>query len=90
MTPLPIPVFTSLRPAPPAPRSVFHRRLVAAVRWDYEVGLMSQADLVRKYRLVISSAVVREIANGQYQSDVPAARCALAWCKRSWRLENGK
>ena len=60
-------------------------RLVAAVRWDYEIGLMSRADLVRKYHMVLGLTSVYAICNGTLQPGVASARHALAWCKRSWR-----
>ena len=62
-----------------------HPRLVAAVRWDYEYGLLSHAQLVHKYRLVLSPAGVRGIIYGDTQPQVKAAKHALAWAKTSWR-----
>lgn len=60
------------------------RRLVAAIRWDYEHGLMSCADIARKYRMVASRDTVYRICNGRAHPKVPATKHAMAWCKSSW------
>lgn len=88
MTPLAIPVFTA-RPAPArqAANRALHPRLVAAIRWDYEYGLMSRAEVVAKYRLVAGRDTVRDILERAAYPEVKAQRHALAWCKRTWRLK---
>lgn len=82
-----IPVFRDLAPAPQRNVVRIPPALVAAVRWDYEYGLMAQGDLVAKYRLVLSESSVRGIASGRRHPEVKARRQALAWCKNSWRLK---
>jgi len=62
-----------------------HPRLVAAVRWDYEVGLVSCAEVVRKYRLVMGESAARRIMSREVQPEVAPVRHALAWAKTSWR-----
>lgn len=98
MSDLSIPRFLSLRlerrkKRRPMPVAVEHqpvrhldKRLAAAVRYDYEVALLSMADVVHKYRLVISAATARDIMNGLIYPEVKSAHHALAWCKRSWRI----
>lgn len=89
MTPLAIPIFTA-QPAAPARQAAnrsLHPRLVAAIRWDYEYGLMSRADVAAKYRLVAGKSCVYDILSGDSYAEVKAQRHALAWCKRTWRLK---
>lgn len=64
-----------------------HRNLVAAVRWDYEVGLQSQAEIARKYRQVMHSTTVYDICAGRIYADVAPVRNNLAWAKLSWRAQ---
>lgn len=73
------------RKATRAPQEHLDRRLVAAIRYDYEVALMSMADVVRKYHLVVSAWTARRIMHGDVYKEVKAAHHRLAWCKRSWR-----
>ena len=87
MPPLVIPVFGQRPPAPKASAAPkLDTRLVAALRWDFEIGLLSMAQVVEKYRLVVSAPTARAIMNRKTYTDVQPARNALAWCKRSWRL----
>lgn len=65
--------------------TILHPRLVAAVRWDYEYGLLSHAQLVHKYRLVLQANSIRGIIYGETQPQIKAAKHALAWAKTSWR-----
>lgn len=60
-------------------------RLVAAVRWDYEVGLLSRAEVVHKYRLVIAKSTAYQIMAGTLYPDVAPVRHSRAWAKLSWR-----
>lgn len=62
--------------------------LVAAVRWDYEYGLLSIAQLVDRYRQVMNQNTVRGVAFGTTRSEVKAARNVRAWCNPKWRLQN--
>lgn len=62
-----------------------HPRLVATIRWDYEIGLLSRADVVRKYRLVVSQASAYQTMAGTIYPDVKPMRHRLAWAKLSWR-----
>jgi hypothetical protein len=59
-------------------------RLVAAIRWDYEHGLLSMADVVRKYRQVASERVVRGIMRGETDPGVKAFKDPVAWARTSW------
>lgn len=61
------------------------RNLVAAVRWDYEVGLQSQAEIARKYRQVMHPATAYGICARRIHPDVAPVRNNLAWAKLSWR-----
>lgn len=61
-----------------------HRNLVAAVRWDYEIGLLSRADLARKYRAVLGLSSVYDIAARRIYPEIKSVRHATAWCKLSW------
>lgn len=80
-----VPVFAELQlPSEPAGPTI-HPRLVAAVRWDYEYGLLSHAQLVHKYRLVLQANSIRGIIYGETQPHIKAAKHALAWAKTSWR-----
>ncbi len=88
MTNLQIPIFTAREPKPLGrPPDALHPRLVAAVRWDFDIGLLSVSQLVDKYRLVLSRHHVEQIANGKSHPTIKAERCALAWCKRKWRIQ---
>jgi hypothetical protein len=83
---LPIPTFLPSagdRLAVPAP---LPRSLVAAIRWDYEYGLLSQNDLVRKYAEVASATSVRGIASLRRHPDILAVRNDGAHCNPKWRL----
>lgn len=64
-----------------------HRNLVAAVRWDYEVGLQSQAEIARKYRLVMHATTAYDICARRIHPDVVPVRNNLAWAKLSWRAQ---
>jgi len=54
-------------------------RLVAAVRWDYEVGLMSVAQCVARYSTLLGKQVVYDICAGRIHPDVKASRLKLLW-----------
>lgn len=64
-----------------------HTRLVAAVRWDYEIGLMSCADIARKYHQVMHHSTVYNICSRDIYPHVAPVRHALAWAKQSWRAK---
>lgn len=90
---LSIPVFIQRERRPRASKAppvtpAINTRLIAAVRWDFERGLLSVAQLVQKYRLVMAANDVRAIASHLVYPGVKPQRNALAWCKRSWRLKN--
>ena len=55
------------------------RRLVAAVRYDYEVALLAPADIVRKYADLMSKSTVYEVLNYTCQPEVRAAQCSVVW-----------
>jgi hypothetical protein len=64
----------------PAPRpQTTPPRLVAAIRYDYEIGLMSQIDVVRRYSTVLDAGTVRDICAGRIHPDVKASRFKLNW-----------
>lgn len=54
-------------------------RLVAAVRWDYEYGLLSVAQCVERYSTLLGAQRVREICAGQIHPGVKASRLKLLW-----------
>ena len=54
-------------------------RMVAAVRWDYEYGLLSMAQCVERYGTVIGANTVRDICAGHIRPDVKASRMKLLW-----------
>ena len=54
-------------------------RLVAAVRWDYEIGLMSVAQCIERYSTLLSAHTVRDICAGRAHPDVKASRMKLLW-----------
>lgn len=75
-------------PAPVAPKWITRKgrplqaipdRLVAAVRWDYEVGLLSQTQCVARYSTLLSAHSVRDICAGRTHPDVKASRLKLLW-----------
>ena len=74
-TPLGIPRLIALRTAgSPTPD-----RLVAAVRWDYEYGLLSVAQCVERYSTLLGAGTVRDICAGRSHPDVKASRLKLLW-----------
>lgn len=54
-------------------------RLVAAVRWDYEYGLLSMAQCVERYSTLLGTDTVRDICAGRIHPDVKASRLKLLW-----------
>lgn len=54
-------------------------RLVAAVRWDYEYGLLSMAQCVARYSTLLAADTVRDICAGRTHPDVKASRLKLLW-----------
>lgn len=54
-------------------------RLVAAIRWDFEIGLQSTADLVVKYRDVASAEQVRGICGNTLDKGVRAQHAPYIW-----------
>jgi len=54
-------------------------RLVAAVRWDYEYGLMSVAQCVERYSSLLCAHTVRDICAGRMHPGVKASRMKLLW-----------
>lgn len=48
--------------------------VAAAIRWDYEHGLMSIHDLVDRWRGHVSASTVKRIAYGEIYRDVAAAK----------------
>jgi len=66
-----IPLRTAGNPTP--------ARLVAAVRWDYEVGLLSVAQCAERYSTLLGKQVVYDICAGRIHSDVKASRLKLLW-----------
>lgn len=71
---LPIPKFISRTGGNPVPA-----RLVAAVRWDYEYGLLSMAQCADRYSTLLASSTVRDICAGRIYPDVKASRLKLLW-----------
>jgi hypothetical protein len=54
-------------------------RLVAAVRWDYEYGLLSVVQCIERYSTLLSHDTVRDICAGRIHPDVKASRLKLLW-----------
>jgi hypothetical protein len=54
-------------------------RLVAAIRYDYEIGLLSTAQCVERYSTVLGARMVRDICYGHAHPDVKASRLKLLW-----------
>jgi len=54
-------------------------RLVAAVRWDYEIGLMSVAQCAERYSTLLSAHTVRDICADRIHPGVKASRLKLLW-----------
>lgn len=59
------------------------RRLVGAIRYDYEVGLLAPADIVRKYAELLNRTTVYEVLNYTCQVEVRAAHCSITWLLRN-------
>lgn len=77
MTPLAVPVFIQGKPRGAKPE--LPARVVGALRWDYEVGLMSMADVARKYSGIMHPATARRIMNRTSYPDVKSVRNTAAW-----------
>lgn len=54
-------------------------RLVAAVRWDYDYGLLSVAQCIARYSTLLGAHTVRDICAGRIHPDVKASRLKLLW-----------
>jgi len=54
-------------------------RVVAAVRWDYEYGLLSMAQCAERYSSLLCAHTVRDICAGRIHPDVKASRLKLLW-----------
>jgi hypothetical protein len=54
-------------------------RLVAAIRYDYEIGLLSMAQCAERYGTLLSARLVRDICYGRAHPDVKASRMKLLW-----------
>jgi hypothetical protein len=54
-------------------------RLVAAIRYDYEIGLLSMAQCAERYNTLVSARMVRDICYGHAHPDVKASRMKLLW-----------
>lgn len=61
------------------PGTALPERLVAAVRWDYEYGLLSMAQCAARYSTLIGGQTVRDICAGRIHPDVKASRLKLLW-----------
>lgn len=65
---------------PPAPRGThLPDRLVAAVRYDFEYGLLSVAQCIERYSTLVGADMVRDICAGRAHPDVKASRMKLLW-----------
>lgn len=74
---LPVRIPRFLQPKPRG--NALPARLVAAVRYDYEIGLMQLADVVRRYSTLLAADTVRDICAGRIYPEVKASRCKLNW-----------
>lgn len=54
-------------------------RLVAAVRWDYEYGLLSVTQCIARYSTLLGGQTVRDICAGRIHPGVKASRLKLLW-----------
>ena len=80
---LDIPTFLAppAKPPRPAKPSGINKRLVAAVRWDYETGMLSWAQMQKKYSLALSPGQVRGILAYTIDPDIKPARSVALWRK---------
>jgi hypothetical protein len=88
MTDLTIPRFLDLRIVDPRledERRHLDRRIVEAIRYDFEIGLMTMAQVVRKYHGVVAASTARDIMNRTTYPEVKAVYHPLGYCKRFWR-----
>lgn len=86
MSGLSIPRFLDLAPVPPKPdgRRNLDRRIVEAIRYDYEIALLSMADVARKYRDVLHPDSARDIMNRATYPGVEPVYHHLGYCLK-WR-----
>jgi hypothetical protein len=54
-------------------------RVIAAVRWDYEVGLLSLAQLRERYGSILVASTINDIAAGRLRPDIKASRFVVKW-----------
>lgn len=75
---LPIPCFlrpkTAERAVPP-----LMRRAIGALRYDYEVRLLSKGELCILYAAFFSRAQVHTITEYKSYLDIRAAQCSVVW-----------
>jgi hypothetical protein len=80
MTTQPLLVIPRLIPSSSATRGQpAPARLVAAVRYDYEIGLLSVAQCVARYSTLAGRSLVQDICAGRAYPDVKASRMKLLW-----------
>ena len=65
--------------APRTAGNVTPARLVAAIRWDYEIGLLSAAQCAARYSTLLAADTVRDICAGRIHPDIKASRLKLLW-----------
>ena len=54
-------------------------RVIAAVRWDYEVGMLSCAQLRRRYGSILVPDTIYDIVSGRLRPDIKASRFVIKW-----------
>lgn len=86
-TALAIPCFlrpkTAERTVPP-----LMRRAIGALRYDYEVRLLSKGELCILYAGFFSSTQVRTITEYKSYLDIRAAQCSIVWLIKQKEKQN--
>lgn len=66
------------------------RRAVGALRYDYEVRLLSKADLVLLYRGLFCKTQVYTITEYKSFVDIRAAQCSVSWLLKQKEKQNAQ
>lgn len=88
----PTAVFKYVPPTPaavPATQSGLKTRLVAAIRWDFEIGMLSRGQIIRKYEGVAGPWAIRGIVGRTMDPDIAPRRGYTTYPKPK-HMENDK
>lgn len=66
-------------PKKPAHARAIPDRLIAAVRYDFEVGMLSLAQLRERYGTLMHPSSIREITAGELRPEIKASKFVLNW-----------